>query len=115
MSKPIDDYIAAQEPEFQARLRRLQEIIMEIEPTFEQRISYRMPTFRKGFNRLHFACYKKHIGIYPGFKAVEAFATELHEQNYKTSTGTIQFPHVRELDEALIRRIVQYTLEDSHW
>ena len=32
-----------------------------------------MPTYRKNHNLIHFAAFKKHIGLYPGAEAVEAF------------------------------------------
>ena len=46
---------------------------------------------------------KKHIGLYPGPDAVMEFAEKLQE--YKTSTGTIQFPYSKPLPLSLIAEI----------
>ena len=62
-----------------------------------------MPTFWKGRNIIHFAAFRNHIGIYPGGEATQIFADRLTE--YKTSKGTIQFPHDGELPLDLIREI----------
>ena len=50
-----------------------------------------MPTFWNGRNLIHFAAFKRHIGVYPGAEAVERFAPLLAK--YKTGNGAIQFPY----------------------
>ena len=50
-----------------------------------------MPTFWKGYNIIHFAANKKHIGLYAGEEAVIVFEERL--KTYKTSKGTIQIPY----------------------
>ncbi len=52
---------------------------------------------------IQFAAFKKHIGLYPGLAAVEAFADKL--QAYKTSKGAIQFPYNKPLPLELIKEI----------
>ena len=64
-----------------------------------------MPTFRKGRNIIHFAAYKKHIGIYPGSEMVKEFADKLN--GYKTGKGAIQFPHDQEIPLDLIAQIAK--------
>ena len=59
-----------------------------------------MPTYWKNRNLIQFAAAKKHIGLYPGPAAVEAFADRL--QGYKTSKGTIQLPYNKPLPLGLI-------------
>ena len=61
--RTIDEYIAAQEESLRPRLELLRAIIREAIPNVEERISWSMPTFWKGKNLIHFASFKRHIGI----------------------------------------------------
>ena len=65
-----------------------------------------MPTYWKGRNLIHFAAFKRHIGLYPGPEAVEAFAGQLRA--YKTSKGAIQIPYSGPLPLALIAEIAAW-------
>ena len=105
----ITEYIEEQEEALKPRLRQVYKTIREELPDAEERISWSMPTFRKGINLIHFAAAKKHIGLYPGSEAILAFESELNA--YKTSKGAIQFPHDRELPLELIRRIARWCYE----
>ena len=105
----IDEYIAAQNEKYQPRLREIREILRKALPDAEERISWSMPTYWKGRNIIHFAASKKHLGIYPGDEATDAFAEELSE--YDVSKGTIRIPYDQPLPEELIRSIVQWSFE----
>ena len=105
----IDEYIAAQDEKYQPRLREIREILRKALPDAEERISWSMPTYWKGRNIIHFAASKKHLGIYPGDEATDAFAEELSE--YDVSKGTIRIPYDQPLPEELIRSIVQWCFE----
>ena len=74
--------------------------------TLLQKISWSMPTYWKNRNLIQFAAAKKHIGLYPGPAAVEAFADRL--QGYKTSKGTIQLPYDKPLPLDLISEIAAW-------
>ena len=65
-----------------------------------------MPTYRKKHNLIQFAASKKHIGLYPGPEAVEAFSDRLKE--YETSKGTIRLPYDRPLPLDLIGDIARW-------
>ena len=99
----IDEYISRQDEAIQPRLHAIRDAIRSAIPDTVEKISYQMPTFWKGRNIIHFAAFKNHIGIYPGGEATQVFADRLTE--YKTSKGTIQLPHGRELPLDLIREI----------
>ncbi|MBQ1315269.1 MAG: DUF1801 domain-containing protein [Erysipelotrichaceae bacterium] len=105
----IDEYIAAQDERVQSRLDEIRAILRKALPEAEECISWSMPTYRKGRNIIHFAAFKKHIGVYPGGEATEKFAEELAE--YDTSKGTIRLPYDRELPEDLLVRIAQWCYE----
>lgn len=102
----IDAYIAAQPESVCPRLQRIRTIIHEAIPDAEETISWSMPTFRKGKNLLHFASFKKHIGLYPGGEATAAFAEKLTD--FEVSKGTIRLSHDRDLPEALIADIARW-------
>lgn len=107
----IDAYIEPFEPALRQRMETIRKTIMEIEPTMQERIAYGMPTFYLYGNVIHFACFKGHIGIFPGSSGVEHFLPELG--SYKTSKGTIQIPHSIELPLDLIRRITKFRVEEN--
>ena len=99
----IDEYISRQDEAIQSRLYAIRNTIRSAIRDAQEKISYQMPTFWKGRNIIHFAAFKSHIGIYPGGEATQVFADRLTE--YRTSKGTIQLPHDRELPLELIREI----------
>lgn len=105
----VDEYIAAQDERVQPRLNKIRAILRKALPEAEECISWSMPTYRKGRNIIHFAAFKKHIGVYPGGEATEKFAEELAE--YDTSKGTIRLPYDRELPEDLLVRIARWCYE----
>ena len=79
--------------------------------TIEEYIAWSMPTYWKGRNLIQFAASKRHIGLYPGPEAVEAFAARLTE--YKTSKGTIQLPYSKPLPLELIGEIAKWCEENN--
>ena len=99
----IDEYIGAQDVAVQPRLNAIRDTIRSAIPNATEKISYQMPTYWKGRNIIHFAAFKNHIGLYPGGEAPVVFADRL--KGYKTSKGTIQFPHDKELPLELIAEI----------
>lgn len=108
----IDAYIAAQPEEIQPLLNQVREKIREVLPDAQERISWRMPTFWKEHNIIHFAAYKNHIGLYPGPEAIEHFSDAL--KDYKTSKGAAQFPYDRTIPLDLIGAIAKWCYETGH-
>ena len=106
----IEEYIAMQDEALQPRLSEVRAIIHAAIPDAEERISWSMPTFWKGRNIIHFAAAKKHLGLYPGGEATQAFAYALKE--YDVSKGTIRFPWNKELPAELIQRIARWCYEE---
>ncbi|MCI9331639.1 MAG: DUF2200 family protein [Oscillibacter sp.] len=107
----IEAYIHAQPEEAQDSLQQVNAAIKASIPEATEHISWGMPTYRKGRNLIQFAAAKKHIGLYPGPEAVEAFSGRLAE--YKTSKGTIQLPYNRLLPLKLIGEIAKWCEENS--
>ena len=101
--KNIEEYIAQQPEDARSYLRQINDTIKSALPEAVPKISWSMPTYWKKQNLIQFAASKKHIGLYPGPAAVEAFTDQL--QGYKTSKGTIQLPYDKPLPLDLIREI----------
>lgn len=104
----IDAYITDQPEEVRSLLQQIRETIHTAAPKATEKISWNMPTFWQGENLIHFASFKKHIGLYPGGEATAAFAERLI--SYKTSKGAIQLPLGKPVDFALITDIVKWRL-----
>ena len=102
----IEAYILSQPEELQPYLRQVNDVIKTSIPEAKEKISWSMPTYWKGRNLIQFAAAKKHIGLYPGPEAVEAFAERL--KDYKTSKGTIQLPYSKPLPLELISEIAKW-------
>lgn len=99
----IDAYIASQTECIQPRLCEVYATIKAALPDSKEKISWRMPTFWKGQNLIHFAAFKKHIGLYPGSEAITVFSDKLAD--YKTSKGSIQLANNKPLPIELITEI----------
>lgn len=107
----IDDYISLQVPEVQPLLKKVRETILDAAPGAEEYISYMMPSFRyNGKILVYFAAHKNHLGFYATPSGNIAFSEEL--KDYKSSKGAVQFPLDRPIPYDLIRRMVQYKLEE---
>lgn len=110
--KTIDEYIASQPEAIQPMLNKVRETIRSVLPDAEERISWSMPTYWNKHNIIHFAGFKKHVGIYPGEEAVEFFKEKLTE--YKTSKGAIQLPYNKPMPFELIAEITKWCYETNN-
>ena len=102
----IAEYIREQPEAVRPILWQLQETIHTAIPDVKEKISWSMPTFWKGCNLIQFAASQKHIGLYPGPEAVEAFADQL--AGYPTSKGTIRLPLNQPMPLELIADIARW-------
>jgi uncharacterized protein YdhG (YjbR/CyaY superfamily) len=107
----IDDYIADQNEAVRPLLQTIRETIRANAPEATEKISWRMPTFYLRENLIHFAAFKKHIGIYPGGEVTEHFADRLTAGSYKFSKGAIQLPLNKSIDYELIAGITRWRVE----
>jgi uncharacterized protein YdhG (YjbR/CyaY superfamily) len=109
---PIDAYIAEQPEQVQPLLRQVHQALSAALPGAEERIAWRMPTYWREHNIIHFAAFKNHIGLYPGAEAIEHFSDRLAP--YKTSKGAVQFRYTEPLPLDLIAEIAQWCYETGH-
>lgn len=105
----VEDYILAQPEEAQQYLRAIRDVVQEVLPDAEERISWSMPTFWKKHNIIQFAGFKNHASLYPGPEAVREFSERL--TGYRTSKGTIQFPYSSPVPSDLIADIARWCYE----
>jgi uncharacterized protein YdhG (YjbR/CyaY superfamily) len=110
MEKPatIDEYIAAQPEEIRPLLTQVRETIRAAAPEATEKISWRMPTFWQGENLIHFAAFKKHLGIYPGDLSLNPCEDRL--AGYHRTKGAVQFPYDKPVDFELIADITRWRL-----
>ncbi|MDP4193198.1 MAG: DUF1801 domain-containing protein [Bacteroidota bacterium] len=107
----IDEYILQFTPEVQEILQTLRGVIKEAAPEAKEKISWAMPTFFLHGNLVHFAAFKKHIGLYPGASGIENFTHRFSE--YKSSKGAVQFPIDKPLPYELITEIVKFRVAEN--
>ncbi len=111
-ARSIDEYIADFPPETRQVLEEMRELIRSSAPEATETISYAIPTFDlNGRHLVHFAGYKHHVGFYPVPSGIEAFKEELTP--YKSGKGSAQFPLGKPIPEDLIRRIVEFRVEEN--
>jgi uncharacterized protein YdhG (YjbR/CyaY superfamily) len=107
----IDGYIAGFPAETQRVLGEVRALIRSIAPGAVETISYAIPTFDLNKKHLvHFAAFEKHIGFYPTPSGIEAFKEEL--KPYKSAKGSVQFPLDQPMPVDLIRRMVQFRVDE---
>ena len=89
--KTVDEYIAALPKAAQDVLNQVRRAILGAVPEAEETISYNMPTYKLGGERLlYFAAWKQHYSIYAATdRVIAAFRSELAP--YRVDKGTIRF------------------------
>jgi uncharacterized protein YdhG (YjbR/CyaY superfamily) len=107
----IDEYIKACPAGVRAKLEELRQLIRSLAPDAQEKISYQMPTFFLNGNLVHFAAYSRHIGFYPAPSGISKFKAEV--SGYKNAKGSVQFPIDEPLPLDLIRKIVQFRVEEN--
>jgi uncharacterized protein YdhG (YjbR/CyaY superfamily) len=107
----IDEYIAGFPEDLREILEKVRETIRQAAPEATEKISYQMPTFYLNGNLVHFAAFKKHIGLYPAPSGVAAFQEELAP--YVKAKGSIQFPLDKPIPYDLIARITAFRVQEN--
>ncbi|HEX5857620.1 MAG TPA: DUF1801 domain-containing protein [Microbacterium sp.] len=103
-SSDIDGYIAGFPPEVAERLARVRAAIRENVPAPSEKIRYGMPAVMLGGRyALHYAGWKKHIGLYPVPALPEPLETEIAP--HRAEKDSVVFPHTRPVPYDLIGRV----------
>ena len=111
MPNDTDYYIASFSPEVQRILEKIRLTIRKAAPGAEETISYRIPTFRLNGVLVHFAAFKKHIGLYPPIRGDASI--EKAVARYAGPKGNLQFPLDQPIPYRLIERIVKLKVRQN--
>src|SRR5438445_7949276 len=103
IAKSIDEYIERFPEETQQLLQKMRLTIKKAAPEAVESISYGMPTFTSGRNRVYFAGYKNHIGFYRG-GPIARFKEDWSD--YKPSKGGEHF-RLKKLPTVLLSRLLK--------
>jgi len=99
-----DDYIATFPDEVRPILTEVAEALRRALPGAEERIRYGMPAFMLGDRyALHFAGWKKHVGLYP----VAPLDAELEAEvaPYRAAKDTVKLLYTNPVPTELVERI----------
>lgn len=107
----IDEYIANFPHDIQEILEKIRAVVKAAAPEATEKISYQMPTFFLNGNLVHFAAFKKHIGLYPTPSGITEFNDELSA--YVKAKGSIQFPLDKPIPYDLIGKITAFRAEEN--
>lgn len=100
----VDDYIAGFAPEVQPILSGVREAILSQVPGAEEKIRYNIAAVMLGGRyAIHFAGWKKHVGMYP----VPVFdeTLEVEVAPYRAAKDSVNFPYSKPVPYDLIERI----------
>ena len=106
----IDDYTSRFPKSVADTLEELRRIIRDAAPGAEEAISYNMPAFRLKGVLVYYAACRDHIGFYPTSSPIQVFKDDL--AGYKCSKGAIHFPLGRPIPAGLIRKIVEFRVQE---
>ena len=100
----VDEYIAGFPPEVAARLRRIREVILAEVPSPEEKMRYGIAAVMLGGRyALHYAGWKKHIGLYPVPTLDEPLEGMIAP--YRAEKDSVVFPHAKPIPYGLIGEV----------
>jgi len=108
MTKPttIDEYIALQPAVTADRLQAIRTVFQTLVPDTKESISYEIPAFTVGTERLYMSAYKNHIGMYPMYGLAE-LDIELLPYRGKGTKDALHFKHTEPIPMELIEKIIR--------
>jgi uncharacterized protein YdhG (YjbR/CyaY superfamily) len=107
----IDEYIAGFPPDVRKVLKKIRATIRKAAPDAEETIKYGMPTFTLNGNLVHFAAFKKHIGLFPPIKGAKELKMEA--SRFDGPKGNLRFPLEEPIPYSLIGKIVKLRARES--
>lgn len=110
--KAVDEYLAGVAEPARSVLEKMRELIRASLPReATETISYKMPAFKHKKVLVWFAAFKDHCSLFPTAAVIEQFKGEL--KGFTISKGTVRFPIDKPLPAALIKKMVNASLEKS--
>ncbi len=111
--REVDEYLAAQAPEFRATLERLRAMIKTAAPDCTERVSYRIPIFRLKKDFVALSASKDHCGLHTMSKTVPvAMKDELKAAGIGTSGTTLHIKPGADLPVSLVERVLRARLDE---
>ena len=106
----VDGYIEQFDGEVKARLLTMRQLIRTEVPEAEESYSYGLVGYKLNKKPLvYFGGFKNHVGFYATPNGHEAFAEEFSK--YKQGKGSVQFPLDQPLPVNLIKRVIEYRVQ----
>jgi uncharacterized protein YdhG (YjbR/CyaY superfamily) len=112
----VDEYIAGFPPEVSARLSRIRtEIVDAVASASGSRPDEKMrygiaAVMLDGRYALHFAGWKKHIGLYPVPRLPDPLESEIAP--YRAEKDSVVFPHAKDIPYDLIGRVAREVADE---
>jgi uncharacterized protein YdhG (YjbR/CyaY superfamily) len=82
-----------------------------VAPDAAETIKYGMPTFTRNGNLVHFAAFKKHIGLFPPVRGDAAFRKKIAP--YEGEKGNLRFRLDEPIPYELIAEVVKLRISES--
>ncbi len=102
----VDEYIAGFPPEVAERLQRIREIIVAEVPEAEEKVRYGIAAVMLGGRyALHYAGWKKHIGLYPVPTLDEPLESRIAP--FRAEKDSVVFPHAQPIPYELIGEVTR--------
>lgn len=102
----IDEYIAACPEAVRPALAGIRDAVRRVLPDAEERIRYGMPAIMfDGRHAIHFAAWKKHIGLYPIYRGDDPVEAEI--EPYRDGKDGVKFRLDRPVPYDLVERMVR--------
>jgi uncharacterized protein YdhG (YjbR/CyaY superfamily) len=102
----VDHYLEALDPPRRAALEELRRTILEVVPTAEQVISYKVPAFKlDGEIVAGFAAFKSHLSYLP-FSGSVLSQMEAELDGYERTKSSLHFTAERPLPKAVVERLI---------
>lgn len=110
--RTIDEYIAAQPPEYRGTLEQLRTIIRGVAKQAEEVISYQVPCFKYHYMLVGLGVNKNYCSLYT---MNPALVKEMKEElkGVTVSGATLHFEPGKKLPAALIKKIVQRRMHEN--
>jgi len=103
-ARDVDEYIAGFPAEVRERLQAVRAAIHAGVPDGEEKVRYAIAAVMLGGQEaIHFAGWKKHIGLYPVPALDEPLESEVAP--FRAAKDSVNFPHAKPIDYDLITRI----------
>ena len=122
MSKPkpsrhapqeIDEYLAAQAPEFRATLAQLRAIINAVAPDCTERVNYKIPIFRLKADFVAMSAAKRHCALHTISYAIPvALKDQLKAAGTRTSGATFHLKPGVDLPVPLLEKALRMRLAE---